>query len=69
MTPDELKAWRAESGYSQEALAEFLDVHPMTISKYERGTLKIPPLFRWALYGLMADQRDGRRRTLKSGGN
>lgn len=71
MTPAELQAWRAKSGYSQEELAAFLDLHPMTISKYERGILKIPPLMQWALYGLMADEANGRSiEFLKnSGGN
>lgn len=69
MTPADLQAWRAHNDISQDALAKALGVHPMTISKWERGTTKIPPLLQWALYGLMADQIAGRSREITSGGN
>lgn len=38
MTPADLKAWRERMGWSQERMAKALDVHPMTVSKWERGT-------------------------------
>lgn len=61
MTPEDLKLWREQASISQADLAARLGVHEQTISKYERGTLKIPNLVRWALYGLMTDHARGRK--------
>lgn len=62
MTPSELQAWRAQSGYTQEELAKWLGMNAMTISKYERGVLPIKPLVQWALFGLKTDQENRRTR-------
>lgn len=37
MTPRQLQNARKRLGWSQERLAEALEVHPMTVSKWERG--------------------------------
>lgn len=49
MTPAELKATRARLGLSQPALARLLGVHPLTVSKWERGLHHIPKMVELAL--------------------
>ena len=49
MTPDKLRKWRKANGYSQSQLAKVLQVHVMTISKWERGERAIPPFLELAL--------------------
>lgn len=41
MTPRELRAWRSRVGWSQQALADALDVPVNTIARWERGELVI----------------------------
>jgi transcriptional regulator with XRE-family HTH domain len=68
MTPDDLKKWRTEHGYTQITLAHAFRTHPMTISKWERGEREIPSYLHLALYGLecknmkVKRQRDSRKR-------
>lgn len=52
MTPDQLKAWRAQAGLSQPGLAALLGVDPMTISRWERSQREIPPFLHLALEAL-----------------
>lgn len=49
MTPKELKAWRKNNGYSQSRLAKSLDVHSLTVSRWERGVRAIPSFLHLAL--------------------
>ena len=42
MTPDQLKEWRENIGYSQNKLATVLGVDVMTVSRWERGVSTIP---------------------------
>ncbi len=49
MSPQELRRWREKTGYSQGQLAHVLAVDVMTISRWERGTMRIPPFLKWAL--------------------
>jgi DNA-binding transcriptional regulator YiaG len=49
MTPQDLKKWRAQNGYSQSQLAEVLGVAVMTISRWERGAREIPSFLHLAL--------------------
>ncbi len=49
MTPKYLKKWRMEHGYTQTTLAQALESHPMTISKWERGEREIPKFLYLAL--------------------
>lgn len=42
MTPRQLSTLRHRLGWTQARLAEVLDVHKMTVSKWERGTQPVP---------------------------
>jgi len=42
MTAPQLKKLRARLGLDQVALARRLGVHPMTVSRWERGVIRIP---------------------------
>lgn len=61
VTPDELKAWREKHRYTQVMLANALNVHPMTVSKWETGVNKeIPPFLPLALETL--ERRGGEKK-------
>jgi DNA-binding transcriptional regulator YiaG len=45
----ELKEWRDHYMLSQSELAEILEVHPMTVSKWERELARIPAMLDLAL--------------------
>jgi len=49
MEPQELKQWREKTGYSQGQLARILEVDVMTVSRWERGIMRIPSFMKWAL--------------------
>lgn len=49
MTADELRAERLRLAFSQSELARELGVHPMTVSKWERGEQAVPPFLVLAL--------------------
>jgi DNA-binding XRE family transcriptional regulator len=49
MTPQQLKAWRDELGWSQWKLAKRLGVHRRTISAWEHGRQMSPPFLGLAL--------------------
>jgi DNA-binding XRE family transcriptional regulator len=57
MKPAQLKAWRKREGYSQSQLAKALDVHTMTISKWEREVREIPPFLYLALERLSSKDK------------
>ena len=44
-----MKKWREVNGYSQGRLARILAVDVMTVSRWERGIMKIPSFLKWAL--------------------
>ena len=52
MTNKEIQQWRQDNGYSQGKLANALNVHVMTVSKWERGIREVPPFLRLALRAL-----------------
>jgi transcriptional regulator with XRE-family HTH domain len=52
MTPEHLKKWRTEHGYTQVTLSEALKTHSMTISQWERGIREIPSFLHLALDAL-----------------
>ena len=56
MNPADLKAWRERMGWSQPVLADRLGVHPMTVSKWERGESEPPPFLPLALESLERGQ-------------
>ena len=43
MNADKIKQLRKKLGLSQEKLGQLLDVHTMTVSKWERGVLEPTP--------------------------
>ena len=49
MNRNELKNWRNRNNYSQSQLARALGVDTMTVSRWERGTRKIPAFLHLAL--------------------
>jgi len=42
MNAAQVKRIRRRLGFTQEGLAKVLGVHPMTVSRWERGTVNIP---------------------------
>jgi DNA-binding transcriptional regulator YiaG len=52
MTVAEFKKMRLKKGYSQSQLALELDVHVVTVSKWERGVVPIPRMAELALASL-----------------
>ncbi len=49
MKSHELKQWREKNGYSQGRLARILEVDVMTVSRWERGIMRIPSFLKLAL--------------------
>lgn len=52
MTPEALQTWRRQTGLTQAGLAALLDMHALTVSKWERGDRSIPPLLPIALWAI-----------------
>lgn len=42
MTPDQLRQWRRDRGYSQAKAGELLGLTDRTLSNYEQGVFPIP---------------------------
>jgi transcriptional regulator with XRE-family HTH domain len=61
MTPAQLRDARESLGLSQQGLAEALDVHRVTVARWETGQDTIPRLVTLAMEAL-AHQARGRRR-------
>lgn len=49
MMSEQLKEWRRGHNISQAGLAELLGIDVMTISRWERGIINIPPFLHLAL--------------------
>ena len=65
-----LKAWRTQYGFSQQQLADALNVDIMTVSRWERGVRGIPPFLHLALEcmnkkGGMLSKKKGKRMKTK----
>jgi transcriptional regulator with XRE-family HTH domain len=60
MTPAELNRLRVDLGLSQVQLAQLLGVHPLTVSKWERGLL-VPTLHQNALLDSFAKARRAKK--------
>jgi DNA-binding XRE family transcriptional regulator len=61
MTPEDLKKWRMEHGYTQVTLAQALESHSMTISQWERGIREIPKFLHLALDALECKNKEVKR--------
>jgi len=57
MKPKELKQWRKKNKYSQSQLAKALGVITLTVSRWERGTRKIPSFLPLALKTLEKEKK------------
>lgn len=49
MTPKQLKQWRKTNGCTQAKLARALEVHPVSIARWETGVREIPSFLYLAL--------------------
>jgi len=49
MTPEDLKRWRQSNSYTQQRLADALEVFQVTIARWETGVRKIPSFLHLAL--------------------
>lgn len=49
MTPNELRSWRKEHGYSQQRLSDVLGVNRTTLARWEIGYREIPSFLHLAL--------------------
>jgi putative transcriptional regulator len=61
MTPDELSRLRTALGLSQVQFAQLLGVHPLTVSKWERGLLAPTP-HQGALLGSFAKAKSKQKK-------
>ncbi len=61
MTPEQLKTWRKQNGYSQSQLAGALSVDIMTISRWEREVRAIPKFLHLALKWLEYEGKSRQR--------
>jgi DNA-binding transcriptional regulator YiaG len=62
VTPEELKRGRRQLGMSQTELAEKIGVHGMTVSRWERGTIKVPAPIARLIELLMRERHASQRR-------
>jgi len=72
MKPEDLKQWRLRTGYSQGQLARILEVDVMSVSRWERGLMRIPSYLKWALAYLELKGEELKpplKRQTKKGGN
>ena len=57
MKPNELQQWRIDRGMTQQALADALGVHRVTVAKWEAGMTGIPAFLPLALEGLKKQRK------------
>jgi len=70
MTPEELKKWRRENGYSQQALADVLGVPKVTVYRWEStgpAARRIPPFMHITLQCIKAKKKKGDEPQLSKG--
>jgi transcriptional regulator with XRE-family HTH domain len=74
MTAEELKKWRKENGYSQQALADVLGVPKVTVYRWEsagQAARRIPPFMHITLQCIEAKKKKGeepqKRKGMKKG--
>jgi DNA-binding XRE family transcriptional regulator len=67
MKPEDLKQWRREHGYSQQALADTLGVPKVTVYRWEssgKAVRRIPPFLHITLE-CIANKKGGSKSTAK----
>ena len=57
MKAKELQQWRVKNKMTQQALADALGVHRVTVAKWEAGMTEIPNFLPLALEGLKKHRR------------
>lgn len=57
MTPEDLKKWRKEHGYTQQGLANAIGTYQVTVARWENGTRAIPKLLIFALKALACEKK------------
>ncbi len=57
MTGQELQKWRIDNKMTQQALADVLGVHRVTVAKWEAGMEPIPKYMALALAGLKKQRK------------
>ena len=62
MTPSELKQLRGRLDFTQPELAEAIGVHPMTVSKWERGAQSIPEPVAKLIQRMVVERRPTKRK-------
>ena len=62
MSPEEFKSGRSTIGLTQTELARRLGVHPMTVSRWERGFVSIPSPVEKLMQLWVKARRGGRRK-------
>jgi DNA-binding transcriptional regulator YiaG len=72
MTPDELKKWRTDNGYTQGELSDILGIASLSVSRWEWGMSRIPPFLYLALKAIPkkggAKKQSRTTKTKKKGG-
>lgn len=70
MDADVFAGLRHRLGVSQETLAKMLDVHPVTVNKWERGKrpiTRVVSLAMWALIYMQNGEVEAKRRAAQAG--
>jgi DNA-binding XRE family transcriptional regulator len=67
MTPDDLKKWRADHGYTQQTLGDALGVTKVTVGRWETDMRHIPSFLHLALRCLELEGGDKKVRDTKKG--
>lgn len=69
MDMDVFAGLRHQLGVSQETLAKMLDVHPVTVNKWERGKrpiTRVVELAMWALIYMQRGEEEAKRRASRA---
>jgi DNA-binding transcriptional regulator YiaG len=66
MTPEEIKQWRTDTGFTQQRLADELMVSVITVCRWETGVRAIPAFLPLALEALGKRQKTGKPKKIKS---
>lgn len=65
MTPQEVRKWRSDNGFTQQRLADELGVTVITVCRWETETRAIPSMLVLALEALQKREEAGKSKTKK----